>query len=519
MQSCDSAQTRSLYTNHNVILTLVVRGIDALSSGIWNGAALAAYIYIVQGNSNKSVGIAEGVFGTACAAAGLPAGWLSDKFRRDRVLRCASVIMVVAIATTAAAVVLPHRLISIAGHDIDSRVVLLVMAMVLWGVSEGGGPVIESIFADSVPTGDRARIYTLAFTIYVVNSSAGQFIAAGIFYWNGNIWSLRLLGLVILAGLTVAMVPAICTSLFNDDKTLGDESEALLHHRSTCDVEGDESPQGAVERQSWSRVTFLVPAVLLASDAVFGLAAGMTVKFFPLFFKDMVKLSPGVTNIVMASVPLALAPLAFLSQRISKYIGRVQTILAFESVGVAMMAIMGVYPSLWSRSHLIVPIMILRSACNNCCYPLQKSLLMDYVPKETRGRWNSLDSVLAFGWCGSAVAGGFLLDAYGFDSTFCITATFQAVGMLGLIPLIFILRRADREQQLRHQRSRGTEGEGDDMGDSLLTPQNENEDVEGAVEGAAVAAAEAMMVGPRLETHVMGVRASLERERFFNASL
>lgn len=120
---------------------------------------------------------------------------------------------------------------------------------------------------------------------------------------------------------------------------------------------------------------------------------------------------------------------------------------------------------LWNacRSHIIVPMMVLRSACNNCCYPLQKSLLMDYVPKvptsrhtfracqvhimlltsgesrrrggrgggvqETRGRWNSLDSVLAFGWCGSAVAGGFLLDAYGFDSTFCITATFQVGGL------------------------------------------------------------------------------------------
>lgn len=29
--------------------------------------------------------------------------------------------------------------------------------------------------------------------------------------------------------------------------------------------------------------------------------------------------------------------------------GRVQTIMAFESVGVTMMAIMGIYPSLWPR--------------------------------------------------------------------------------------------------------------------------------------------------------------------------
>jgi hypothetical protein len=29
----------------------------------------------------------------------------------------------------------------------------------------------------------------------------------------------------------------------------------------------------------------MLPAILLASDAVFGMAAGMTVKFFPIFFK------------------------------------------------------------------------------------------------------------------------------------------------------------------------------------------------------------------------------------------
>lgn len=64
----------------------------------------------------------------------------------------------VAIAATAAAVVLPHGSIVVAGHDIDSRVLLLVLAMVLWGVAEGGGPVIESIFADSVPTGEGSPL-------------------------------------------------------------------------------------------------------------------------------------------------------------------------------------------------------------------------------------------------------------------------------------------------------------------------------------------------------------------------
>ena len=35
---------------------------------------------------------------------------------------------------------------------------------------------------------------------------------------------------------------------------------------------------------------------------------------------------------------------------------------------------------------------------------------MDFVPKDTRSRWKSLDSIAAFGWCGSAAIGGILLS-------------------------------------------------------------------------------------------------------------
>ena len=37
---------------------------------------------------------------------------------------------------------------------------------------------------------------------------------------------------------------------------------------------------------------------------------------------------------------------------------------------------------------------------------------MDYVPKETRARWKSLESIAQFGWCGSAALGGILADQY-----------------------------------------------------------------------------------------------------------
>lgn len=57
--------------------------------------------------------------------------------------------------------------------------------------------------------------------------------------------------------------------------------------------------------------------------------------------------------------------------------------------------------------------------------------------QESRGRWNSLDCLLAFGWCGSAVVGGFLLDKFGFDLTFIITASAQVSLALNVRLLCF----------------------------------------------------------------------------------
>ena len=54
---------------------------------------------------------------------------------------------------------------------------------------------------------------------------------------------------------------------------------------------------------------------------------------------------------------------------------------------------------------VVVAIYLLRTGLMNCTYPLEESILMDFVPKETRARWKSLDSISQFGWCGSAALG------------------------------------------------------------------------------------------------------------------
>jgi hypothetical protein len=81
----------------------------------------------------------------------------------------------------------------------------------------------------------------------------------------------------------------------------------------------------------------------------------------------------------------------------------------------------------------------------NSTYAIQESVLMDFVPKSTRARWKSLESVASFGWCGSAVLGGVLADASSYSSTFFFTAGFQFAGTIVLGLLVVVVPRVEKK--------------------------------------------------------------------------
>ena len=110
--------------------------------------------------------------------------------------------------------------------------------------------------------------------------------------------------------------------------------------------------------------------------------------------------------------------------------GRVPTILAMRLASNVILLLLGLLPQLWPKHSLVIAMYLARAALANAPYPIERAIIMDYVPKSMRAKWSSLESVLGFGWSGSAVAGGFLLDSYGFQFTFVTTALLQAIGTL-----------------------------------------------------------------------------------------
>lgn len=117
--------------------------------------------------------------------------------------------------------------------------------------------------------------------------------------------------------------------------------------------------------------------------------------------------------------------------------------MAFKTFAISILYWMSMNEAAWSDPRIIVTVYLTRTCIINSCYPLQKSILMDYVPKNARAKWNSLESITSFGWSGSAFMGGYLIQHFGFGPTFATTATVQLLAVSLLILLLPLVPRSE----------------------------------------------------------------------------
>jgi hypothetical protein len=76
----------------------------------------------------------------------------------------------------------------------------------------------------------------------------------------------------------------------------------------------------------------------------------------------------------------------------------VQAVLLLRFLGLSCFAAMIVLYRLGFSNWLVVGAYVLRTALMNSTYPIEESVLMDYVPKKDRAKWKSLESISMFGW-------------------------------------------------------------------------------------------------------------------------
>jgi len=323
--------------NHNVVLNLVICLLYGLSDSLWNGAANAAYLKKLGRDHNGPLGDLEAVQGLASLITALPVGYLADRVGRSRVIAAGGILELLAIASQSWLMEWIGTDESAVGENQSRRTTgLWIMGAIMfcWGTAGGvvNGPA-SALFADSTPQGQRSEYYNYLFSCYIGASSVGPLASIVLFQTLGDDWSLYDLRIVIYVGLSIAVVASVLMLFFDDRKALeravpavsttaGDsltdndaaernqqrelaqriipdeeepeegrqfcppvsDSRPSSPDRNTTDGDGDhDRPLTGVQKwRQW------IPYIIFAQGLILAVGSGMTVKFFPLFFKDEV---------------------------------------------------------------------------------------------------------------------------------------------------------------------------------------------------------------------------------------
>ena len=169
----------------------------------------------------------------------------------------------------------------------------------------------------------------------------------------------------------------------------------------------------------------------------------MTVKFFPLFWKNEAGLTPVNTQMIYLAVPLVMVVFGLLSAPLGRFLGRTQAITLFRVIGICSLYLLTWLVGQTANAWILVPVYLIRTGLMNAIYPLEESVVMDNVSSATRARWKSLDSIQQFGWCGSAALGGIFIDSRGYEATFQLTAAIQLFATLAYVPLFWIVPKQE----------------------------------------------------------------------------
>ncbi|MHA1407145.1 MAG: MFS transporter [Candidatus Heimdallarchaeaceae archaeon] len=391
------------------------------------GNVLSAYIFFFGNESNTLLGWTSAATGITLTIFVFPAGFLADKLGRDRILKTAGVIGTIGLGLL----------------FFGKTLVYIFAALALWGLFQAlSRPSLESILADSIESGKRSKIYTWLHLARQVAMSIGPFANVALFLLFGDKWDLTILKNVMLVGLTITLASIILMFFFSDKKSLGKSSESI--EEEITHIENN-NHNGFVSRLSQDRRAKLIPILLVGSNVIIGFGAGMTIKFFTIFFLDktLYGLSPIWVQIIMGTTAIFTGISSVIAQRYSVKRGRAAIIFVVQLLATICLFAIAFYPPI----YLLIPLFVARGSLMNAGQPLSRSILMDVVPKKNRGKWNSLETFAwGFFWNFSAVIGGYLvgdIPPYNYRLNFIVTA---CIYLLGIIPILFLIPLVGKEK-------------------------------------------------------------------------
>lgn len=448
-------QSPNNVVSRNVYLTLVYTAFAFAGRSIWNQSVLAAYVYLLE-DDLEAVGYITAVMGISQLASSFPSGWIADKYRRDSLLKIASVAGMIAIGITFYAL-----------YSLNFK--HLVMALAAWGCCWGiANTSLSALFADSIPTGKRSFYFTRRSMVLTSSFTTGPIVSLTMFALLGDQWKVKDCAIVMAAGQVICFPAMVLLCFFNDDfavdhgegntttqavessghtSALPDSPQEEDCEDPNTDANNEQSTASLIESGEQPSVSWLTEsrkiALLIASaDLMAGLSSGMSIRYFPIFFKDNLHLGPVMVQVLYIAAPMCQTCSMRLAQWFSTKYGRCHVSACFKWLGISLMFAMIFSYEAGLPTWFVCTLYVFRTACANSTSALTRSVLMDNVPKSERGKWSALESLNMFSWSGSAALGGLLVGKVGMLHLFATTATLQ---FCATIPLMILFGRDTAE--------------------------------------------------------------------------
>lgn len=191
------------------------------------------------------------VTGLALVLTSLPTGVLADKYGRDSFLKIAGVTGFVGCALL---------VITLLTQSLS----LMYVSMGVWGAYMGiQSPAMAALFADSVPTAQRSKLFSVKHSLAMLGFSLSPLLSVFIFLIVGNEWTRSVLLPVLFIGLGISLIPSGMLCLFRDDRSLSTGSNMKITSLPSTDNHPNNTRRGCI-RPKW------IPYILAACDLITG---------------------------------------------------------------------------------------------------------------------------------------------------------------------------------------------------------------------------------------------------------
>ena len=438
-----NTETPSFYGTHiNIRILCIFSFLFHFGWCIWERNLFPVWVVLeLQSNNNtnntmlnldpkQALGLIQSVQGVTALIVGPIVGTLIDSIHTNRSFRTFQLFIV-----TEGCVALSAVGFAIFYTKLDY---VLFVSMCLWGMLlSSQGILVETIIARSTQKGDeRTFAFTIKSTFWRLGNAAAQILNLALIYSWGDEWNVDVIRRILLIGICIMFVPTILLLFIKPmvEKT-DDDDDGDNDDDSSDDNDDDNDNENESSLSSYRCCCLTPPFVIFVAVLLRVTGKGMSMKFIPVFFQEQFDLSPSSLTylVLIAQIISVFSPFCCLI--LSKKIGRAQTMVAVRLIEPVCLVLLGWSNNIYVCSAAFVIFLGVPIGSRS----IEKAVLMDYVHKKKRGRWNALETINRGTWAGSAYIGG-TLAALGWKYVFSTAGGFVACSVVVLSGLFGMVR-------------------------------------------------------------------------------